>query len=338
MQNLRNTFKKYFSVGSKSTLIGVILCIILLLSIFNMRKQIIISIDGQEEVVTTYTNNIENLLAKNGITLEPKDKIEPSLHSKINNGDKVTIKRAVDVVITVDGKELNIKTAEDNIEAMLAAEGITTSEMDKVIPNVTEPIKQDLKVSVKRIKEEVLAEAIPIEYSTEVYKDEKMLSTNREVIQQGVIGERQRSIKVVYEDGNEISREVLSDVVSIEPVAEIIKQGTLNTFISSRGDSLVYKNVISVKTTAYCPQSDPAYNLPASGLPFLGRNPSGYSTIAVDTSIIPFGTKVYIEGYGYAIAQDTGGFIKGYRIDVFKNSLSEALAWGVRTVNVYILE
>ena len=59
--------------------------------------------------------------------------------------------------------------------------------------------------------------------------------------------------------------------------------------------------------------------------------------IAVDPSVIPLGTNVYVEGYGFARAEDTGGNIKGNTIDVYKNSESACLSWGVRNVTIYIL-
>lgn len=67
------------------------------------------------------------------------------------------------------------------------------------------------------------------------------------------------------------------------------------------------------------------------------RNPGGYSTIAVDPRVIPMGTKVYIEGYGYAVATDTGGAIIGNRIDLFFPTEAEANAWGIRSVKVTII-
>ena len=68
------------------------------------------------------------------------------------------------------------------------------------------------------------------------------------------------------------------------------------------------------------------------------RNPNGLSTIAVDPNVIPLGTKVYVSGYGVAIAADTGGAIKGNIIDVFLNSYEECYSWGRRQVTVQILE
>ncbi|GAA0816133.1 3D domain-containing protein [Clostridium tertium] len=67
------------------------------------------------------------------------------------------------------------------------------------------------------------------------------------------------------------------------------------------------------------------------------RDPNGLSTIAVDPSVIPLGSKVHIEGYGYAIASDTGGAIKGNKIDLYMNSEAECLSFGRRTVTVTII-
>lgn len=67
------------------------------------------------------------------------------------------------------------------------------------------------------------------------------------------------------------------------------------------------------------------------------RDPNGLSTIAVDPSVIPLGSKVHVEGYGYAIASDTGGAIKGNKIDLYMNSEAECLSFGRRTVTVTII-
>ncbi|AZV57275.1 3D domain-containing protein [Clostridium sp. AWRP] len=101
----------------------------------------------------------------------------------------------------------------------------------------------------------------------------------------------------------------------------------------SRGGSgsLSYSQALTMEATAYCGDA-----ITASGSATV-RNPNGYSTIAVDPRVIPLGTKVYVEGYGYAVACDTGGAIKGNIIDLFVNSESEAENWGRRYVTVYIL-
>ena len=92
-----------------------------------------------------------------------------------------------------------------------------------------------------------------------------------------------------------------------------------------------YKEVYTMMSTAYAGDT----------ITYMGttpvRDPDGISTIAVDPSIIPLGSKVYIPGYGLAIASDTGGLIKGNRIDLFLNSEDECINWGVQTVSLYLL-
>ena len=58
--------------------------------------------------------------------------------------------------------------------------------------------------------------------------------------------------------------------------------------------------------------------------------------IAVDPDVIPLGTKVYVEGYGYARAEDTGGNIKGKTVDLYMNSTGACMQWGVRYKTIYV--
>lgn len=91
------------------------------------------------------------------------------------------------------------------------------------------------------------------------------------------------------------------------------------------------KKTFTMEATAYS-----GHNTTAMG-PRPVREPNGISTVAVDSSVIPLGSKVYVEGYGVAIASDTGGAIKGNKIDLFMNSESECLQFGRRPVTVTIL-
>jgi 3D (Asp-Asp-Asp) domain-containing protein len=91
------------------------------------------------------------------------------------------------------------------------------------------------------------------------------------------------------------------------------------------------KATYSMVSTAYSGHSITAMGIKPT------RDPNGLSTIAVDPSVLPLGSKVYIPGYGYAICSDTGGAIKGNKIDVFFNSNSECYSWGVQTVTLYVV-
>jgi len=108
-------------------------------------------------------------------------------------------------------------------------------------------------------------------------------------------------------------------------------KGTSQVYASRGGDSITYKKNLKCTATAY--SND--LNTATGRKPV--RNEGGLSTIAVDPSVIPLGSKVYVDGYGYAIAADTGGAIKGNKIDLYLNSSSECFSWGRRGVNVLLV-
>ncbi|MGF6953153.1 3D (Asp-Asp-Asp) domain-containing protein [Neobacillus sp. B4I6] len=92
---------------------------------------------------------------------------------------------------------------------------------------------------------------------------------------------------------------------------------------------------ITVKATAYTASCEGCSGTTATGIN-LKANPNA-KVIAVDPSVIPLGSKVYVEGFGEATAADTGGAIKGNRIDVFIPSEQDAINFGVKQLKVTIL-
>lgn len=116
-------------------------------------------------------------------------------------------------------------------------------------------------------------------------------------------------------------------------VSQPVEQPKEEVQVSSAGEGAVKE--MTVTATAYT-----AYCAGCSGTTAIGidlrANPN-QRVIAVDPRIIPLGTKVWVEGYGEAIAGDTGGAIKGNKIDVFIPSQESAMAWGVKTVKIKIL-
>lgn len=92
-----------------------------------------------------------------------------------------------------------------------------------------------------------------------------------------------------------------------------------------------YAAVMTMEATAYLPSDGDGYGITAMGIP------ATYGVAAVDPSVIPLGTRLYIPGYGEAIAADTGGAIYGYKIDLCMESYSEAMQFGRRDVTVYVL-
>lgn len=170
---------------------------------------------------------------------------------------------------------------------------------------------------------EEIKEEMPIELASRIEKSEEKVSRK---------GNREEII-----EEKEILEEKQVNYVSYRSLAE-------------NNPPEEYKDVISATATAYCLcqkccgklPSHPYYGYTASGIKIVPG--TGMKVIAVDPNVIPLGTKVYVDGlngawdYGYAIAADTGSAIKNLKIDLYMDTHSEALSWGRRSVDIYVVE
>ena len=343
VENFKKYLKNNFSNGPKAKiLIGVIMMsIILSVTLVNMRKTITMKIDGKEETFVTYKRTVKDVLNTQGVVVNPKDKVQPALNSNVSEGDTISIKRAVSVEVIVGDKKIEIETAEDTIEDMLEVEkeelkdqGIEyNAGVDEVTPALDSKVEENLQVNLVNVevKSELAKEAI--EFDVIVEEDSSLESGLEETRQEGAAGEKEVVYEVVYKNGVEFSKSVKSSKVVAEPVNKIVAQGTRRVFASRDGQLLDYKSVLYCESTAYS-----GGGVTATGTVPV-RDPNGISTIAVDPRVIPLGSLVYVEGYGKAVAADTGGAIKGNIIDVYVNSEQEAYnSWGRKyNVPVYIL-
>lgn len=343
VENLKKYLKNNFSNGPKAKILIGIICTTIILSatLINMRKTVKIVIDGNEKTLVTYKRTVKDVLDSQGIELMPKDKIQPTLNDRVSENDMISIKKAVSVELAVGDKKININTAEDTIEDMLEVEkdelknqGIEFNEgMDEISPALNTTIESDLKISLVKVEVKKEKETQDINYDVVVEEDSNLDSGLEEIKQDGITGEKEVVYEVVYKNGKQVSKSVKSTKVTKEPVNKIVAQGTKKTIASRNGQLLNYKSVIYCESTAYT-----GGGITATGsVPV--RNPNGISTIAVDPRVIPLGSLVYVEGYGQAIAADTGGAINGNIVDVYVNSTDEAInGWGRKyNVAVYIL-
>jgi len=346
MHEIKDSLKSYFSKGPKLTLILMLVMMCATFYVVNMKKNVTISIDGNDKQVTTLRSSLKSLLKDKNIVLDPKDVVSPGLDSKLKDGEKITIKKALNVTVTVDGKILKLKSSKSTVGDMLKDEGILLNDGDKLSAGKAEVLKNGFNMEIVRVDTRTVLEKGSVDFSTVVQKNDDMIKDTSKVVQEGQTGEKQLSYEVVFENGKEVSRKLVKEAVTKAPIDKIVAVGTLGViFNPSRGDNVVYKNTISLTATAYtagyasCQKNpgDPGYGVTASGT-VAKRNSGGYSSVAVDPRVIPIGTKLYIPGYGLAIAEDTGGAIKGNRIDLFFNSESEALNYGIRNVTVYIVK
>jgi 3D (Asp-Asp-Asp) domain-containing protein len=185
---------------------------------------------------------------------------------------------------------------------------------------------------------EVIEVKIPFE---EQKRTSSALNTGESLVaREGEDGIRRETYEVIYdESGVKTGKTLISSEVIKEPVNKITEQGTGNIVLASRSgaDTSRYGREITMTATAYCACkkcTGSGNAVTATGLT------AKYGVVAVDPKVIPLGSRVYVEGggyvYGAAIAADTGGAIRGNKIDLCFNTHAEALAFGRRTVKVRV--
>lgn len=167
---------------------------------------------------------------------------------------------------------------------------------------------------------------------TIIEPDPTMAKGEQKIVQEGHAG--QVSIKErVYLQGDKIIRtKELSSKVIKDMVPKIIKEGTREKIVQTSRGNVRYSKVLKMNATAYTASDGNGDGVTASGIP------ATRGIVAVDPEIIPLGTRLYIPGYGEALAADTGGAIQGNRIDLVVDSYGEAMNFGRQDIDVYILQ
>lgn len=339
-------YKENFSNSpkAKKTLLLAIFLSLGMIIFINARKTITLTIDDKSETIVVYSGTVKDVLSSKGIETTEKDKVQPSLESEINEGDKIEIKRAVPMEVAMGKKVATIHSAEDTVgQALkenneeLKSNGINYDEdLDEVNPGVDTNITANMAIKVVDVEIKTVEEAKSIPYETVVKKDSSLEKGKKVVKNEGTNGKKQVTYKVTYKDGKEVSKKEVQSKTLSKPVNALVVQGTKNPvkYIPNRGAGAptAYKKKLVVESTAYA-----LHSITATGTKPV-YNPGGISTIAVDPRVIPLGSLVYVEGYGLARAADTGGAIKGNIVDVYFTSKAQCIQWGRKYgLNAYII-
>lgn len=301
-------------------------------------KQVTITLNDKEpNTVWTTADSVKELLESEKISVREQDQVSPSIHSEIKNGLTVKIEEAFQVTLVDGGKEQKVWSTSTTVADFLKHHGIQLNKLDRVEPKLTQTIDDTSKVNIVRVEKvtDVVEEAV--DYAIVTKKDSSLKKGTEKVIQNGQEGKVSKVYRVVMENGKEVSRELVETKTLKESQNKIVALGTKVQVASiSRGSEPVNGEEFYVNSTAYTAYCTGCSGITSTGIN-LRKNPD-MKVIAVDPSVIPLGTKVYVEGYGHAIAGDTGSAIKGNKIDVFFPTKAEAFRWGVRKVKITILE
>ena len=253
-----------------------------------------------------------------------------------NRDDVVQAQRLESVLVSikVDGTERDLRTAQTTVGSILVESGIEVGPQDVVTPATDERPYYGMIITVVRVSETIEDIILPVSFSTVKTFSKSLRPGLTSVVKPGVLGEKLVYYKVRREDGIVVKSTVESSKMLKNPVKRVVSIGSRGIY-TSRGTfrTLAIKNMVA---TAYDPgpRSCGRY---ATGRTSCGLR-AGYGVVAVDPRIIKLGTKLYIEGYGFAIAGDVGRAIKGRRIDLGFTSYREAIRFGRRGVKVHILQ
>jgi len=327
--------------GRKTIILAsVVLLLVSILGYAALQKSITIAVDGKTIELKTFKGTVGQALTSAGVALRAEDLVTPAAEQKTHRGMTIKITRAVPVTVAADGQLLNLYTARPLVRDLLDQAGVKLGENDRVEPSQESPVSAEMKINVIRVREEILTFTHTVPYQILRRENDDMDLGTENVVQTGEEGLREEKVKVLYENGQEVNRVTVSDMMLKEKRDELVEVGTLGVLVASRGETVRYTRHMTMNATAYSPHfpstgknpGDPGFGITATGLQ------AEYGVVAVDPTVIPLWTKVYVEGYGYAIAGDTGSAIRGNRIDLCYNTHEEAVNFGRRLVNVYIVK
>lgn len=310
----------------------------------NRAYTIKLTVDGKLNVYKARDIKVSDLLKRENINVYEKDIVSVPVDTLIDKDMDIEVNRAEKVKFVVDNKE-EIPFIVNNARVGVAVNEFMEETGKQVYLEEGQSSAADVKdgmiIKVASLKEEIKVTKQEIPFETKTVENSNLLEGTTNVKTKGENGIKEIKTKEIYKKDELQSQEIIEEKVTKQPITEIIEKGTKKKFntIKTEKGTFVVNNKINMKSTAYTAgmestgkkPGDEGYGLTASGMK------AKKGIVAVDTSIIPFGTELYIEGYGYAIAGDTGSAIKGNKIDVFLDDYEDAKKYGVRNVNVYVL-
>jgi uncharacterized protein YabE (DUF348 family) len=278
-------------------------------------------------------STVGDALAQAGVKLNSADTVTPSLLSTLTPGLHVYVRYAQHLVVRTGGVDSDLYTQASTIGQALTDAGLA-QDGDVVVPERATAVRNNMVVGLTTIRDVKESKDTPIAYDT-VYKyDANMASGTQKVTQAGADGYLRQEFIVKWINGMEVERQSLGET-TVQPTQEVVTIGTKQQTApppapnASAPDGSQCWQTVTVWSTYYTAAS-------AGG----SRTATGTGVykgiVAVDPRYIPLGTRMYVPGYGYALAADTGGGVKGYWLDVAYGE-GEAIDWYSHYVDICIL-
>ena len=290
--------------------------------------------NGQRLELRSSRETLATALRDVGVRLGPGDSVQPPLDTELTAGLEVRIEHAIPVVLTMPEGKFILYALSPTVGEALTEGRVDLPPSFRLDPPAETDVSTGLTVHLIVVSEETDLEQERIERRT-VYRTDAGLPWGESRVVGGRDGVRFRQYRSLFEDGELISRELVDEWYDPEPLDRTIYTSAAAPPPEVPAGLEVVR-VLRVYASWYSPASagrspsDPAYGITATGVPVTR------GVIAVDPSAIPLGTRMYIPGYGYGVAADTGGGIRGDMIDLgYPDGVVPD--WTTRWVDIYIL-
>jgi uncharacterized protein YabE (DUF348 family) len=323
---------------------AALLCIVaffVVAELATLTSNVKLVVDGKQSAVKTRARTVAAVLSENGVSVRAFDEVTPELSSVLHEGVVVKVKHAVPLNLKINKKRVAFRSTASTVDEALRDFGLQVKPVDIVKPSGDTKITAGMTVEVIPVTSKCEVERLATPFATVKKNDSSLAYGKQKVITVGKSGVTLKVTEVVYEGDRPVRRHVkLQSVLSL-PQSQVVAVGTKRR-IASLVKSPIYVTrgskrasggtVISMRASAYAPNYGPGVGSKcANGMK------AQRGVVAVDPRVIPLGTRLYVEGYGEAVAADTGGAIKGNRIDLCYNTPGECFKFGRQTVKVHVL-
>lgn len=244
------------------------------------------------------------------------------------------------MTIVVDDVARQVHTPAQSVRELLAREDIAYNVHDRISPAPSDALARDAIIHVTHVTSWIARVREAIAPRIKKVYDFTLPAGKQRVIDPGSSGTKEVTIAYSQPDRTRApQRHFIAARVLRHPREKVIAEGIGEyasfEHLAKRSIDSTYRLATSALTmiaTAYT-----ANCFGCSGITAIGRA-AGHGIVAVDPRVIPLGTHLYIPGYGQAVAGDTGGAIRGNRIDLGFNSHGDAMSFGRRPITVYVLK
>lgn len=256
---------------------------------------------SQTTQLTSSAATVGEALWEHGVAVQAGDHLEPGASTPLKAGMEVYLERGRPIVVTTPQSQIELITAAGTVAEAIQDAGLSLQNLDYTIPSDQEPVPLDGKIQLVHVREEVLIEQTPIPFETTYQPVATLEIDHQTVLEPGQYGIEAKRIRVRYENNQEVSRQVEETWLAQPPQNQVIGYGTqlVMRSIETPDGTVNYWRSLQVYATSYYPSAV------GGSITSTGQQLKK-GIIAVNPRYIPYGTVLYVPGYGYGVAADTG--------------------------------